>query len=275
MASYYLGRIGEPRRHDRRTDLASTEAFRRLQRDDDEAQLPASARARVRLRPAPGEATAPVRGSPPAPPPVGPDTTPHRRGAVVTPALRPHRRRARSSHSPTADGLTARPYSPCTRPRATNSQRSRSQRPTWRLPATRLVRSGRHDSPTLSAACASPASSHCPSPRRCRSRGASADSATSSCCIPQPGAAPPPSPEPARDRCQASSHTGTAFLRRGRSRVAGAARRRRLGLLAGTHGPAAALTIQPRQAVSQRRRAGRSPWPPMMEQAAEPGRGST
>jgi hypothetical protein len=199
------------------------EAFRRLQRDDDEAQLPASARARVRLRPAPGEATAPVRGSPPAPPPVGPDTTPHRRGAVVTPALRPHRRRARSSHSPTADGLTARPYSPCTRPRATNSQRSRSQRPTWRLPATRLVHSGRHDSPTLSAACASPASSHCPSPRRCRSRGASADSATSSCRIPQPGAAPPPSPEPARDRCQASSHTGTAFLRRGRSRVTGAA----------------------------------------------------
>ena len=42
-----------------------------------------------------------------------------------------------------------------------------------------------------------------------------------------------------------------------------------VGLLAGT-----ALS-QPGQAVSQRRRAGRSPWPPMMEQLLSQAGGST
>jgi hypothetical protein len=181
--------------------------------DDDEAPPPpplarVTVCAQLRARPPPQ-----VQGGPPATPPVGLISRPHSGPTVA--ALAPVQSDLGQPHGS--------PCSPCT-PRG-NEQPKRQPPP---VPPgaslhTRLVHSGEYEVATFSAACASPASSHCPSPRRCRSRGASADSATSSCRIPQPGAAPPPSPEPARDRCQASSHTGTAFLRRGRSRVTGAA----------------------------------------------------
>jgi hypothetical protein len=65
-----------------------------------------------------------------------------------------------------------------------------------------------------------------------------------------PRARAPPPPPPPRAAAAADGHD-------------------RVGLLAGT-----ALS-QPGQAVSQRRRAGRSPWPPMMEQLLSQAGGST